>query len=129
VRISGEALEPENISRLLALKPTRTHLRGESRSRHGKAAELSWKESLWLLQSPLDASGDPAEQLKWLLDVLEPKSSLIKTLAKDYQLDLFCGFSSASGQGGFKLDANTLRRLADLGIPLTLDLYPPAAQL
>jgi hypothetical protein len=31
----------------------------------------------------------------------------------------------ASGQGGFSLDAETLRRLAGLGISLTLDLYPP----
>jgi hypothetical protein len=75
----------------------------------------------------LDAGGDPAEHLNWLLDVLEPKSSLIKTLSKDYQVDLFCGFSSASGQGGFKLDATMLRRLGDLGIPLVLDLYPPGS--
>ena len=125
MRISGEALEPEEISRLLALNPTRTHSRGEPRSRQGKGAEIAWRDSLWLLQSPLDAGADPAEHLKWLLGVLEPKNSLIKTLSQDYQVDLFCGFSSASGQGGFILDAGTLRRLADLSIPLIIDLYPP----
>jgi hypothetical protein len=39
---------------------------------------------------------------------------------------LFCGFSSGNGQGGFTLDSDTLTRIAKLGIPLIVDLYPPA---
>jgi hypothetical protein len=38
---------------------------------------------------------------------------------------LLCGFSSGNGQGGFTLDAKTLQRIADLGVSLSVDLYPP----
>jgi hypothetical protein len=125
LRISGENLQPDDVGRLLSLKPTRTHLRGQPRGRQGKSAQHIWNYSLWLLESPLDDDRDPAEHLKWLLDILVPKVSLIKTLSENYHVDLFCGFSSGSGQGGVTLDAIMLQRIAHLGLPLILDLYPP----
>jgi len=36
-----------------------------------------------------------------------------------------CGFAPGSGQGGFTLDAKTLQRIAALGVPLSINLYPP----
>ncbi len=125
LRISGDTLQPEDIDRILGLKPTRIHRRGEPRGRHGKSAETHWSHSLWSLESPLGEGRDLAEHLKWLLDALEPRVSVLKKLAEQYRIDLFCGFSSRSGQGGLVLDAAILRRLAGLGIPITLDLYPP----
>ena len=124
LRISGETLRPDEIDSQLGIKSTRTHLRGEPRSSRTK---LLWKHSLWLLESQLTDDSEPVEHLNWLLNLLEPKASVIKSLSGTFHVDLFCGFSSDSGQGGFTLDSVTLDRLARLGIPLTLDLYPPLA--
>ena len=41
-------------------------------------------------------------------------------------IDMFCKFSSENGQGSAELDATLLRRLADQGIDLIIDLYPPS---
>jgi hypothetical protein len=66
-----------------------------------------------------------AEHLIWLLDQLEPKVNSIKSIADEWKARIFCGFSSENGQGGVTLDPRLLRRLANLGIPFVLDLYPP----
>jgi hypothetical protein len=85
-------LQPDEVSRLLDLRPTRTHLRGQPRGISGESAKHFWNRSLWSLESPLSEDGDLAEQLKWLLNSLEPRLSVIKELALKYHVDLFCGF-------------------------------------
>jgi hypothetical protein len=86
---------------------------------------LVWPTSLWALNSPLSDQNGMADHLRFLLDLLEPKMDALKKLFEECKIDLFCGFSSGSGQGGFELDPVTLSRLAKLCIPLVLDLYPP----
>ena len=83
------------------------------------------RHSVWQLKSPLSDQLTMEEHLKWLLDQLEPKTGTIRLLAKVYKLEFFCGFSSATGHSGFTLDNSVLARIANLGISLGLDLYPP----
>jgi uncharacterized protein DUF4279 len=68
------------------------------------------------------------QHLKWLLDALEPQREVVQGLPRKYRIDFFCGFASLHGQGGFTLDSGTLSRVADLGVPLALDLYPPGIE-
>jgi uncharacterized protein DUF4279 len=122
IRIFSETLEPEEIGAALGLKATRTHSKGQPRSPRFKAV---WRESFWSLQSPLGEDSDLASHLRWLLDALDPKLGVIRSLSEKYQVDLFCGFSSGSGEGGFTLDSTTLARIAKLGLPVIADLYCP----
>lgn len=122
LRIFGETLRPEGIGPMLGLTATRTHLKGELLSAKHKTVR---RKSSWHLDSPLPDDSDMVDHLKWLLDSLEPKRDVIRELSREYDVDLFCGFSSGSGQGGFALDSVTLARLSELGVPLLLDLYPP----
>jgi hypothetical protein len=93
---------------------------------HHSGGSGVWRESAWILSSPLDKSENLAKHLKWLLDRLEPKAVAVRALWEKYRVDIFCGFSSGSGQGGFALYPETLARLAKLGIPVGFDLYPPS---
>ncbi|MGA8431680.1 MAG: DUF4279 domain-containing protein [Candidatus Sulfotelmatobacter sp.] len=124
-RIFGETLQPEEIGVALGIAATRSHLKGELRDARHTAV---WRESAWLLRSPLARGTDLAEHLKWLLEAIESKTDVIAELSKKYRIDFFCGFSSGNGQGGFALDSDILRRIANFGIPLNLDLYPPAIE-
>jgi hypothetical protein len=122
LRIFGETLQPEEIGLALGLKATHTYLKGElMRPGHTSVRQ----ESGWLLDSPLSKRSDMVDHLKWLLDSLEPKRDVIRELSRKYRIDFFCGFASMNQQGGFTLDSVTLARLAELGVPLELDLYPP----
>ena len=123
LRIFGDTLQPEEIGSALGLQATHTHLKGELLSPKHTTVR---RESGWLIQSPLSERSDMVDHLKWLLDSLEPKRDVVRELSRRYRIDLFCGFSSGSGQGGFTLDSATLARIAELGVPLALDLYPPA---
>jgi hypothetical protein len=80
---------------------------------------------MWTLHAPLDAHLPLQEHLKWLLEVLEPKLAVVQGIVKRYDTKLFCGYSSEHQQGGCIFDAALLERLAKLGVPLVLDLYPP----
>ena len=121
-RIFGETLVPEELGSVLSIPASQTHMKGQRHS----AGRGVWRESAWILSSPLDKSENLAEHLKWLLDRLEPKADAVRALCTKYRVDIFCGFSSGSGQGGFTLDPAMLARLANLRIPVEFDLYPPS---
>jgi hypothetical protein len=125
LRIFGESLDPDESGSALGLTASRTHLKGELLS---PAQKTLRRESGWLLQSPLSKRGNLVEHLTWLLDAIEPKRDVVRQLSSKYRIDLFCGFASVNGQGGFTLDILTLTRLAELGVPLVLDLYPPGPE-
>jgi len=126
LRIGGETVQPDDIGAALGLKATRAHLKGQPRSERTPIRKAVWPDSMWLLSSPLGKERDLAEHLRWLLDAIEPRLDVFKSLSAKYKTILFCGFSSGNGQGGFTLDSHTLSRIANLGIPFVLDLYPPA---
>jgi hypothetical protein len=94
ISIGGDALRPDQISSTLGLKPKRSGVKGErSSSRHSVARRTSF----WLLTCPLSYSLPLAEHLTWLLDQLEPKLNLIKSIAEEWNATLFCGFSAENG--------------------------------
>lgn len=113
---------PEEIEAVLGLQASRTHRKGEQRSTRNK---LVWRESAWLLNSPIDKGRSLPEHLQWLLDAIEPKIDVIRSLSAHCKIDVFCGCSSEGGQFGFTLSETMLRRLAGLGLAVGFDLYPP----
>ena len=120
--ISGDSLQPDNITLSLGLTPTRTGVKGERSSSRNSVAR---RTSFWIFTCPLSDSLPLAEHLAWLLDQLEPKVDLVRSIAEDWRVTIFCGFSSENGQGAATFDPRLLQRLANLGIPFVLDLYPP----
>lgn len=80
---------------------------------------------VWVLQSSLPQDRGMEEHLAVLLEFAESRADALRALLPDCRMDIFCGFSSGSGQGGFSLSPQLLRRLADLPLTLGLDLYPP----
>ena len=115
---------PDQVTAIFGLEPTRSGVKGE---RLRPSDSPVSRTSFWLLKCPLSDSLPLTEHLKWLLDVVEPKFSSISAVAEGSTMMLLCGFSSGNGQGGFTLDAKMLQRIAGLGVPLSVDLYPPQA--
>lgn len=126
LRIFSEELLPDEVGAVLGLRATSVHVKGEPRSRHHKDV---WRDSFWYLASPLGDERVMGDHLNWLLDSLEPRMDAVMKLSETCRIDLFCGFSSENGQGGFTLDPATLARIARLGVPLILDLYPPSIEI
>lgn len=121
--IYGDALQPDEINRDFGLQATNSGLKGEHQSKYPEARPL--RTSIWILNSQLDEHFPLQDHLRWLLDVLEPKLVVVRGIANRYDARLSCGYSSESGQGGCTFDVALLERVAKLGIPLVLNLYPP----
>jgi Domain of unknown function (DUF4279) len=121
--IFGETLQPDDINRDLGLQATNSGLKGRRQSKYPRARPL--RTSIWMLDSPLDDHLSLQDHLNWLLDALEPKLNVVHGIARQYDSKLICGYSSESEQGGCTFDVALLDRLANLGVPLVLDLYPP----
>jgi hypothetical protein len=124
-------LSPKQISDRLGLEPSRIHEKGQPRGARRKDRSISpsvvWKDYAWHLNCPLKRDHDLREHIIWLLDVLEPRAEILRSLVPDCTLiRFFCGFSSTNGQGGFGLDPVTLGRISRLGFNLIFDLYPPS---
>jgi hypothetical protein len=121
--VYGDTLQPEEINRDLGFQATNSGLKGERQSKFPRARPL--RTSIWILDSPLDDHLPLQDHLKWLIDALEPKLDVVRGIASQYDVRFFCGYSSEHGQGGCTFDVALLERIANLGVPLVLDLHPP----
>ena len=121
--IYGDTLQPDEISRDLGLLATNSGIKGERPSRFPRARPL--RTSIWILDSPLDDHLPLQDHLEWMVDTLEPKLDVVCGMVKQYDARLSCSYSSEHGQGGCTFDAALLERLANLHVPLVLNLYPP----
>jgi hypothetical protein len=82
------------------------------------------QESSWILESGLDESEPLNLHINKLLLSIESKVERFKELMSVCDIEIFCGFSSENGQGGFVLDAELLKRMSIIPLDLVLDLYP-----
>jgi hypothetical protein len=125
LRVFTGETDLEFVSRALGVKPNMQHLKGEPRSRRNPGSSV-FEQSVWIYESPLPDSSELHEHLAKLLELLESKQAAIDAVRdRIASMDIFCMFSSENGQGSAELNANLLRRLADLRIDLLIDLYPP----
>ena len=123
-RIGSESMTSAEISRFLSTEPTSSYEKGTPVSKRNPNSPLR-KNAVWLLDSGLPDDQPLEAHITKLVEYIEGKHGLIKELPSECEINLFCGFSSGDGQGGFVLDADLLKRLAFLEIDLVLNLYPP----
>ncbi|OCQ99990.1 hypothetical protein BCD64_02600 [Nostoc sp. MBR 210] len=114
LRLVGDNLSIKEIEVKLGLKTSR-RLRDKNSTHY------------WISESLTDSDVSFEEQITLMLNILEPRIKALKEILSlpSIEGDLFLGFSSGNGQGGAFLSTELLRRIADCGLALTLDLYPP----
>jgi hypothetical protein len=126
LRIIITTLDPDRISAMLNLTPTKVGKRGQRKGR----TSANWEHHFWLLDA-LSSDDVPFEdQIPLILDQLESHLDDFRrlTTTEGVEADLFLGFSSDNGQGGAYFTPALLRRIADLSLGTTLDLYPPPSE-
>lgn len=93
------------------------------KKRNRKTTDGQGLKYLWILDSGLPPSRTLQDHVDELLSLIESNERLLEGIAGKCTLDIFCGFSSDSGQGGLVVTALSLRRMGALGVDLILDLY------
>ncbi len=125
LRISGDELDPDNVTKALELTPNFTGRKGQPMS--SKPRSAVYESNLWGHIFSEEFHEPFEEQLSEFVGRLEKRGKQLRALyaRKEVGAELLLGFASSNGQGGFTLPADLLARIAALGLDVSLDLYPP----
>ena len=126
-RVSGDALDPDEVGAVLGLTPTRAFAKGQAVpvGRKGKTTRRQ-RTGVWLLGSEDRTESTSLERhLIHLLDAVEHATPALATWRAERGLavDFFCFWESATGHGGPELSPGTLARIAALDATLGIDFY------
>jgi len=117
-RLQG-SFDPDDITDMLGIPPDRTWREGEARW-----PLLRWETSGWSLVVGPEQSVDLEAQLKSMLDTIEPIQDRVRAVRDRYQAEagVFCSADVVDQTPAIILGAETIRRLARLGLDLDIDI-------
>jgi hypothetical protein len=125
LRLMGDALPVDEVAKVLSLTPYRLGRKGEPMG--GKVGRTNYETNIWRWTFPAESHVRVEEQIGEVLEAVESKEAEWERLVSrpGVRAELFVGYGSENGQGGFELSPTMLHRLAGCGLWLNLDLYPP----
>lgn len=119
LRVSGDELMPDDVSRLLGAEPSLAYARGdEILSKHG-ASRIA-KSGLWSCSGVDSEPADIDSQVTGLLQRLTPDLDTWQRLADAFHIDLFCGWFMERLNEGVEISPETLMALAQRRVVLSL---------
>ena len=121
LRITGDALIPDDVTRLLGCPPTRAEMKGEVRPSKHVARTGSWR----LVASERNPEDDLEGQVAEIFSRLNADPAAWKALAEAYTIDLFVGLFMARDNEGLTLSPQALATLSERHVRLSLDIYGP----
>lgn len=114
----GTQLQPEEVSRVMALQPTRAHSRGHVYVEFGTRMPPTLAGA-WLLSTEgqvMDVSLE--EHLLWLMDKVRNRKAALKSLQDEhYDIFIHC-FVYTDSFWAAEIGAGCLKELSELDIPL-----------
>jgi hypothetical protein len=125
LRICGDDLNPQELSKRLGATPTLACVKGEPRKPGGKVIARTGQ---WHLSAKDTETADLDAQVAEILTQLPADLDIWRSLATHYQIDLFCGWFMNESNEGVEIAAETLSALGSRGIRLDVDLYAPTVE-
>jgi hypothetical protein len=123
LRIFGDDLEPDQITRMLGKDPTRSDKKGEPRSWVPNRPIA--RTGSWSLKAPSCEPGNLDPQIKEIFHSLTPDLNIWAELTSRFKAELFCGLFMKEWNEGECLSAESLYLLGSRSIPIGLDIYGP----
>jgi len=120
VGLTGDGMEPDEVTKIVGLSPTRSFRKGERVSKRGIERVQPW--SLWALE----AEGEDVEAtVRVLLTQLEGRLDAWNLAIKETkaQASVSIWWEPEGGQGGFTISSDLMRRLTEFGE--RVDIYFP----
>ena len=122
LRIFGDELDPEEISRLLSATPSDCHRKGEAvLSSSGR--RYVRKTGMWCLEASGESPDSLQSQILRVLTVLSADQEAWRILGHRFEIDMFCGLFMAESSEGLDISAVVMGLLAERGIPLAICIY------
>jgi hypothetical protein len=122
LRIFGEDLIPEEITQVLRCVPTAAQRTGQVIC-HPSGRQRVVKCGNWRLDAEPAEPEDINGQVRWLFSQVEPAPDVWKSLAHQFDVDIFCGLFMRGSNEGTSLEPDVMALLGERGIHLALDIY------
>jgi len=123
LRICGETLDPNEISRLIGGVPTLCYRKGDVKK--SKIKDVVRKSGAWMLDATDREPENLDAQVNEILGQLTQDLTVWTSLSNSYKIDLFCGFFMEQTDEGVEVSAKTLKALGERGIRLGFCIYAP----
>ena len=128
LRVIGDPLDPDEITKLLGGSPTSAQKNGDIIIGQTTGNRREAKFRMWRIiaskQSPENLDGQVEEILSQLTDDI----SVWKNLGSRFRLNLFCGLFMKDSNEGMDISSETLMALGQRGITIGLDIYAPTIE-
>jgi hypothetical protein len=113
LRIHGDGMDIDEISKTLGLTPTHSHRKGELRG----PGQKPWQDDSWHYTAPVDRERPLHEHIMALWDAVRPHIPYLRGLKSKFYVDVFNGYRSNSSTAGFEVDHRCLGLFAELEVP------------
>jgi hypothetical protein len=125
LRINGDALDPEEVSRILSCQPNMSHRKGEAILRKDGTVARIARTGRWHLKlSPSETDEwDCGEAIMVLLRRIPADVEIWRSLTSKFEADVFVWLSMASRNKGFSLRPEVMAYLAERRIEAGFDIY------
>lgn len=116
-------MDPDDVTSLLGIIPTKTQIKGHSRA--SRSGPIIYQLSGWFISTEgLLTSRDSRDHLDWILRQLNCKDTAIAQIHdRGWKAYLFFYWSSLHGHGGPTLSPHQMKRLAELCLEISFDCY------
>jgi hypothetical protein len=113
LRIHGDDVPFEEISRRLGVQPTHSHRKGERRG----PKSPGYRDDAWHFEPPLPETESLERHIEALWKVLRPEVEYLKTLKQRCKVDVLCGYRSNCDTAGFEVSHECLELFTALEVP------------
>lgn len=125
LRLFGDDLVPEEITAMLGNAPTASQRKGQEIIGAKTGTVRIAKTGNWRLSASRREPEDLEGQITEILGQVTSDLAVWESLARRFEIDLFCGIFMANSNDGMELSPAALLALGQRGISLSLDIYDP----
>lgn len=122
LRLSGDDLDPEQVSEALRCQPSRSAVKGGSWPTPNGGSRIA-ATGRWNRQVERRVPGDLDGQIAELLAGMTPDLAVWRHITDAYRADVFCGLFVEEGNQGISLGPDVLLSLGQRNLLLDLDIY------
>ena len=128
LRIIGDLLDPEEITKLLGGSPTSAEKKGDMIIGRTTGKKREVRRGMWRLVASEKSPENLDGQVEEILNQLTKDIAVWGKLGSQFKMDLFCGIFMEAGNEGMTISSKTLLELGQRGIELGLDIYGPSKE-
>jgi hypothetical protein len=126
LRVTGDELDPERITRMLGVSPTLAARRGEHVDIGG--VPVSQPVGVWRYALPASPEWELGDAIDTLLENLPADPALWESMAGWAEVAVVCGLYVHDVDRSAALPPDTLARLAERRLTLRLEIHGPAPE-